>query len=93
MKKTVDAISLNASLKQSNKHLEDRVKERTQSLEQEIRKQVVTEKELRNSKRRYQTLFNNAGDGIAIHDLDGKFISVNDELCRRLGYSHAEILL
>ncbi len=85
-------VSLNESLNQSNKRLEDRVRERTQSLEQEVKEHIETEEKLRNSKQRYKTLFENAGDAIGIHDLEGNFLAVNKVLCDRLEYSHEEIM-
>lgn len=41
---------------------------------------------------RYKTLFDSAGDGIAIHDLSGRFLEVNRKLCERLGYARDELL-
>lgn len=40
----------------------------------------------------YQALFNAANDAIFIHDLQGRFLDVNDLACRRLGYSREELL-
>ena len=85
-------VSLNDSLRQSNKTLEERVAQRTQSLQETIAEHIATEQELRNSNQRYQTVFNNSGDAIAIIDLEGNFITVNNELCQRLGYSYDEIM-
>ncbi len=85
-------VSLNNTLNQNNKMLEGGVLERTQSLEKEIKERVETEEKLRSSRQRYQALFDNAGDAIAIHDLQGRFISINRELCDRLGYSLEEMM-
>ncbi|WXG39406.1 MAG: PAS domain S-box protein [Candidatus Freyarchaeum deiterrae] len=50
------------------------------------------EEELENSEKRYKELFNNTGDAIFIHDLEGKFLEVNRVACERLGYSREEFL-
>ncbi|HOI94854.1 MAG TPA: PAS domain S-box protein [Syntrophobacter fumaroxidans] len=50
------------------------------------------EQSLRESEHKFKTLFNNAGDGIAILDPEGRFLEVNQVLCDRLGYSREELL-
>lgn len=50
------------------------------------------ERFLKDSEHKFRTLFNSAGDGIAIHDVAGRFLEVNDVLCNRLGYSREELL-
>ncbi len=51
------------------------------------------EEELRESRERYQSLFENAGDAILVHEADGgKFIDVNSIACQRLGYTREEFL-
>ena len=47
---------------------------------------------LRESEERFRTLFDNAGDAIFIHDLEGCFLEANHEACERLGYSREELL-
>jgi two-component system cell cycle sensor histidine kinase/response regulator CckA len=47
---------------------------------------------LRESETRFRTLFESAGDGMAIHDLDGRFVDVNQCLCEYLGYTREELL-
>ena len=42
---------------------------------------------LEESEKKFRTLFNSLGDAVFIHELDGRIIDVNDEACRRLGYS------
>ncbi|MCD4786229.1 MAG: PAS domain S-box protein [Candidatus Eremiobacteraeota bacterium] len=44
------------------------------------------------SERKFRMLFDNAADAIFIHNLDGKFIEVNNVACERLGYSREELL-
>ena len=50
------------------------------------------ERLLKDSEHKFRTLFNSAGDGIAIHDMEGHFLEVNEALCSRLGYSREEFL-
>ena len=47
---------------------------------------------LRESEEKFRDFFNNTGDAIVIHDMQGRFLEVNDEICRRLGYSREEML-
>jgi PAS domain S-box-containing protein len=52
-----------------------------------------TEEALRESERRYRHLFNNAPAGMCEIDFaKGKFISVNEQMCRFTGYSEKELL-
>lgn len=51
-----------------------------------------TEEKLRRSEARFRDFFNYAGDAITIHDMHGRFLEVNDEICRRLGLSREELL-
>ncbi|HHX63344.1 MAG TPA: PAS domain S-box protein, partial [Chloroflexi bacterium] len=44
------------------------------------------------AKESYQTLFDNAGDAIFIHDLHGRFLEANRIACERLGYTRDELL-
>jgi len=50
------------------------------------------EEALRESEAEFRDFFNNTGDAIVIHDLQGRFLEVNDEICRRLQYSRGELL-
>ena len=40
----------------------------------------------------FQTVFENANDGLVIFDLNGRILAANSVLCRRLGYSLEELL-
>jgi PAS domain S-box-containing protein/putative nucleotidyltransferase with HDIG domain len=58
---------------------------------------VEAQETLRTSEAKYRALFEGAGDGISVQELDendlpGRFIEVNDALCQRLGYSRDELL-
>ncbi|PHZ86376.1 sensor histidine kinase [Paremcibacter congregatus] len=50
------------------------------------------EQSLQQSEHRYRTLLETATDGFFLHDLQGNFLDVNQETCRRLGYTHDQML-
>ena len=45
----------------------------------------------RNQEMQYRLLFENAGDGIFIHDAGGRILSTNNTACEKLGYSTKEL--
>ncbi len=47
---------------------------------------------LKSTEERYRTLFNSVSDAIFILNTAGRFLEVNEEACRRLGYSKEEML-
>jgi PAS domain S-box-containing protein len=49
-------------------------------------------KALEESEAAFRDFFNNTSDAIVIHNLQGRFLEVNDEICRRLGYTREEML-
>ena len=54
------------------------------------RKQIEDELEL--SQQLFSNAFNTAPQGMALVSPEGRWLAVNDELCRMLGYSHEELL-
>ncbi|MCU0629894.1 MAG: PAS domain S-box protein, partial [Methanoregulaceae archaeon] len=63
-------------------------------LEKRLREEKrQTDASLITSEEKFRTLFNNASDGIIIHDLDARILEVNRVTCERLGYSRDELLL
>jgi PAS domain S-box-containing protein len=54
------------------------------------RKQIA--KELAENEKKYTDLVNQSPDGIFIINLNGKFIFVNDAICKGLGFSPEELL-
>jgi len=60
--------------------------------EREYRKQLeAVQEDLKISEERYRKLFENAIDGIWIHDLEGNFISFNKAAEKMIGYTADEI--
>ncbi|MFP4345989.1 MAG: CHASE4 domain-containing protein [Anaerolineales bacterium] len=47
---------------------------------------------LQESNRRFETLFHSAADAIAVFDLEGHFLEINEIACQRLGYTREELL-
>ncbi|HKI31570.1 MAG TPA: PAS domain S-box protein [Gemmataceae bacterium] len=50
------------------------------------------EESLRESEERFRNAFDHAGAGMAIEDLDGRWLRVNRALCEIVGYSEEELL-
>jgi PAS domain S-box-containing protein len=55
-------------------------------------KNVEASAELRKSEMRYRDLFENAKDALYVHDLDGRYTSVNRAAEKLTGYTRAELL-
>lgn len=60
-------------------------------LEREIAEHKRAEAALRESEERFHKIFDEGPLGMAIVDLDCRFITVNNALCRMLGYSEEEL--
>lgn len=48
---------------------------------------------LRESETRFRDLFEQSGDGVAVHDLQGRILDANQRLCDLFGYTKAELCL
>lgn len=60
---------------------------------QDITERKRTEAAIRDSEQRFRTMFDEAADAIMIQDLEtGRFLDVNKETIRRLGYTREELL-
>jgi len=53
---------------------------------------IERERSLQQSEHKYQTILDTATDAFFLHDLNGKFIDVNQEACTSLGYTRNELL-
>jgi len=69
------------SLEQANRQLESEIGERREA-----------EMALRQSEERFRALINQAADAIFVHDLNGRFIDVNQQACAALGYDRDTLL-
>ena len=58
----------------------------------DISERHQAETALRDSERRYRTLFDSANDGVIIHAVDGTILEANRVVAKRLGRSHGELL-
>mgnify|MGYP001118373578 CR=1 FL=1 len=58
----------------------------------DVTQQKIAEAVLRESEERFRTLFEQAADGIFVHDLEGRMVDVNQQACEMLGYSKEELL-
>ena len=56
----------------------------------DITKEKLAEIALTESEKRFRNIFEQAGDGIALHDLNGNFIEVNQKLADMFGYTREE---
>ena len=88
-----------ATLREVNIELENRVTERTQelwrtniNLAHEINQKIEIEAALRQSEEFFRAIFEQAAVGINIADADGRLIKVNQKMCEMLGYTEAELL-
>ena len=84
-------------LRNTHEELERRVAERThdlviamEELEHEVAERMRAEQALRESEKRYHTLFEESPDGVLIIDTAGKIIEFNETAHSQLGYSREE---
>ena len=54
--------------------------------------QNVAQRRVHQAESRYQTLIEQAGNALVVHDLEGRLIEVNRQACESLGYSREELL-
>ncbi|WP_094227646.1 PAS domain S-box protein [Methanolobus psychrotolerans] len=62
------------------------------SLNIAISEQKKAEKALRDSERKFRTLFESPNDAIFLTDMQGKILEANEVACERMGYSRDEFL-
>jgi two-component system cell cycle sensor histidine kinase/response regulator CckA len=58
----------------------------------DITQRVRIEQERQQALVKYRALFDQLSDAVFIHDLNGRFVEVNDAACTRLGYTRSEFL-
>jgi len=58
----------------------------------DISERLRTEEALRESEAKLRAIMESAGDAILVNDSSGRFVEVNEEACRSLGYARAELL-
>ncbi len=58
----------------------------------DITKEKEIQKQLEESEKRFRSSFDNAGSGMCLQDLDGRFLKVNQKFCSMLGYEEFELL-
>lgn len=59
---------------------------------QDISKRKEAAERLAQSEQDFRNIFNSAGDGMVIHDLQGNMLAANRVICNRLGYTRDELL-
>ncbi len=80
-----------AAIRDLNKNLERRVRERTAELSAEIEERKQIEKALRESEGKYKALYEASGDGILLMDRNGAILDANRASLYMFGYSLDEI--
>ncbi|MFW5866896.1 MAG: PAS domain S-box protein [Armatimonadota bacterium] len=58
----------------------------------DVTERTRIEQERRQTLLKFRTLFDQLNDPVFIHDLEGRFVEVNDAACARLGYTRGELL-
>lgn len=81
--------SLLLQLNEKNKLIQRQAEVEVNKLNEELQTNLQL---LKISENRYRSLFEQASDLIAVFELDGRFIDVNDSLCQASGYSRQELL-
>lgn len=94
-----ERVRVEEALRKASDTLEQQVRDRTalltdanRNLAKEIDERRQVEKALQESEGQFREFFNSAGDAIVIHDMQGQILEVNQEICRRLGYTRGEML-
>ncbi len=74
------------------KILTDGIEETRDSLNVAITETKKAEKALRDSEKKFRTLFESPNDAIYLHDLEGRFLEVNEVACERMGYAYEDFI-
>ncbi|WP_370572400.1 PAS domain S-box protein, partial [Methanomethylovorans sp.] len=62
------------------------------SLDEATTERIKAEKALRESEKKFRTLFDSTNDAIYLHDMAGNILEVNQVACERMGYTRDEFL-
>jgi PAS domain S-box-containing protein len=65
---------------------------RNEELRREVARREEAETGLRASEARFRQVLEHAADAFFLHDLEGRFLDVNQQACRSLGYTREELL-
>lgn len=86
-----EEYSLRNAVEQSKKELETLNKQLEQKVEEKTKDLVKIMEELKKSEEKYRNLYESSKDGIAMVDIEGKFIECNQAYLDMLGYTTEEI--
>ncbi len=76
----------------SNRIIEYEGKKAVLSIARDISERKNAFEALKNSEKKFRTIFDSSNDGTLIFDLEGKILEINELACRRMGYTREEML-
>lgn len=70
--------------------IENELRKTTSELKKIIREKEMAEEIAENEAIKFETLFEEVGDALFVHDLEGNLLKVNQKACDRLGYTREQ---